>query len=71
MRVRPARPLAPGHTLVVPTAHHTDVLDTPTGALSGTSASPPGRPGGHGTGFTGDPAVRLADALTDVRHHRR
>ncbi|MFF4113649.1 HIT family protein [Streptomyces sp. NPDC001714] len=32
----PLDPLAPGHTLVVPTAHHADVFDTPTEVLTET-----------------------------------
>ncbi|TDD14859.1 HIT family protein [Actinomadura sp. KC06] len=28
------RPLAPGHTLVIPTRHYTDIFDTPSGLLS-------------------------------------
>ncbi|MFE5792243.1 HIT family protein [Streptomyces sp. NPDC056503] len=30
----PLNPLAPGHTLVVPTRHHTDLFDTPPDVLS-------------------------------------
>ncbi|WUQ00015.1 HIT domain-containing protein [Streptomyces sp. NBC_00247] len=32
----PLDPLAPGHTLVVPTAHHADVFDTPAEVLTET-----------------------------------
>ncbi|MGY5048470.1 HIT family protein [Streptomyces sp. 900105755] len=32
----PLDPLAPGHTLVVPTAHHADVFDTPAEVLAET-----------------------------------
>ncbi|MGW0855703.1 HIT family protein [Streptomyces sp. NPDC002690] len=32
----PLDPLAPGHTLVAPTAHHADVFDTPAGVLAET-----------------------------------
>ncbi|MGW2964538.1 HIT family protein [Streptomyces sp. NPDC001220] len=32
----PLGPLAPGHTLVVPTAHYADVFDTPTEVLAET-----------------------------------
>jgi histidine triad (HIT) family protein len=34
----PLDPLAPGHTLVVPTAHHRDLFDTPPQTLSATMA---------------------------------
>ncbi|MFD9334206.1 HIT family protein [Streptomyces sp. NPDC060028] len=34
----PLDPLAPGHTLVVPTAHHADVFDTPPQTLADTMA---------------------------------
>ncbi|MFG2250945.1 HIT family protein [Spirillospora sp. NPDC048823] len=30
----PLRPLAPGHTLVIPTDHYTDIFDTPSGPLA-------------------------------------
>lgn len=32
----PLEPLAPGHTLVVPTAHHADIFDTPPDVLQRT-----------------------------------
>ncbi|MEW2293053.1 HIT domain-containing protein [Streptomyces sp. NPDC006743] len=34
----PLNPLAPGHTLVIPTAHHADVFDTPAELLAETVA---------------------------------
>ncbi|MFG3026185.1 HIT family protein [Streptomyces sp. NPDC048254] len=113
----PLGPLAPGHTLVVPTAHYADVFDTPTEVLAETvdlvqrlaramrsglnatgvnvlNASGPGSeqsvphlhfhvvprwpddgistwPTGQSQHrFDGDPAARLADALTAGQHHR-
>ncbi|WP_021594784.1 HIT family protein [Actinomadura welshii] len=30
----PLRPLAPGHALVIPTDHYTDIFDTPSGPLA-------------------------------------
>ncbi|WP_207923858.1 HIT family protein [Actinomadura bangladeshensis] len=30
----PLCPLAPGHTLVIPTVHYTDIFETPSGALA-------------------------------------
>lgn len=32
----PLNPLAPGHTLVIPTAHHADIFDTPPEVLAHT-----------------------------------
>jgi histidine triad (HIT) family protein len=34
----PLNPLAPGHTLVIPTSHYADIFDTPSEVLSGTMA---------------------------------
>ncbi|MER5562496.1 hypothetical protein CG740_37340 [Streptomyces sp. CB01201] len=34
----PLNPLAPGHTLVVPTSHYADVFETPPEVLAGTTA---------------------------------
>lgn len=34
LRLHPLNPLAPGHTLVVPTLHHADIFETPPEVLS-------------------------------------